>query len=139
MGAWGVKALESDEGLEVLALVEEISGGRGRVTADELVNAVRAEGLLGADPAEDEYLYDVTALALAEILIGDIAQLADPTFGGATFVPTSEGTATLITWLTRLRDADEDREFRELRSGDPRHIAHLTTALAALVRTQDAR
>lgn len=139
MGAWGVKALESDEGLEVLALVEEISAGRNRVSADELVNAVRAQGLLGNDPAEDEYLYDVTALALAEILTGDTAQLADPTFDGTVFVPTPDGTAALITWLTQLRDAGVDREFLELRSGDPRHIAHLTAALEALSRTQDAR
>ncbi|MEV0710364.1 hypothetical protein [Nocardia aurea] len=137
MGAWGVKALESDEGLEVLALVEEISDGRDEVTADELVNAVRAEGLLGVDPAEDEYLYDVTALALAEILTGDTAQLADPTFAGTTFVTTSQGTCALITWLTQLRDAGDEREFRELRSNDPQHIIHLTATVEALVRTQD--
>ena len=137
MGAWGVKALESDEGLEVLALVEEISDGRDEVTADELVNTVRAEGLLGVDPAEDEYLYDVTALALAEILTGDTAQLADPTFAGTTFVTTSQGTCALITWLTQLRDAGDEREFRELRSNDPQHIIHITATVEALVRTQD--
>ncbi|MET8650414.1 hypothetical protein [Nocardia aurea] len=137
MGAWGVKALESDEGLDVLALVEEISDGRDEVTADELVNTVRAEGLLGVDPAEDEYLYDVTALALAEILIGDTAQLADPTFAGTTFVTTSQGTCALITWLTQLRDAGDEREFRELRSNDPQHIIHLTATVEALIRTQD--
>ncbi|MFI9532017.1 hypothetical protein ACIG56_02135 [Nocardia fusca] len=139
MGAWGVKALESDEGLEVLALVEEISEGRNQVTADELVNAARTAGLLGEDPTEDEYLYDVTALALAEILTGDTAQLADPTCGGTLFVPTPAGTAALVTWLIRLRDAGEDREFLELRSSDPRHIGHLTAALEALSRMQDAR
>lgn len=139
MGAWGVKALESDEGLEVLALVEQITAGRERVTADELVHAARAEGLLGGDPAVDEYLYDVTALALAEILTGDTAQLAEPTFGGTVFVPTPEGSAALITWLTQLCDAGEDREFRELRSSDPQHFTHLTAALAALSRTQDVR
>ncbi|WP_109528656.1 MULTISPECIES: hypothetical protein [Nocardia] len=137
MGAWGVKALESDEGLEVLALVEEISDGRDEVTADELVNTVRAEGLLGVDPAEDEYLYDVTALALAEILTGDTAQLADPMFAGTTFVTTSQGTCALITWLTQLRDAGDEREFRELRSNDPQHIIHIAATVEALVRTQD--
>ncbi|MGW5383131.1 hypothetical protein [Nocardia sp. NPDC003963] len=138
MGAWGVKALESDEGLEVLALVEQISDGRDRVTADDLVNAAGAEGLLGGDPAGDEYLYDVTALALAEILTGDTAQLADPAFGGTVFVPTPTGTAALITWLTQLRDAGADREFRELWTSEPRHIVHITATLAALSRTQDA-
>ncbi|MGI5218918.1 hypothetical protein [Nocardia sp. CA-290969] len=134
MGAWGVKALESDEGLEVLALVEEVSAGRDQVTADELVNAARAEGLLGGNPAEDEYLYDVTALALAEILTGDTAQLGDPTLGGTVFVATPEGTAVLIAWLTQLRDAGEEREFRELRSSDSRQITHITAVLEALSR-----
>lgn len=139
VGAWGVKALESDEGLEVLALIEEISEGRDQVTADELVNAVRTAGLLGGDPTEDEYLYDVTALALAEILTGDTAQLADPTCGGTLFVSTPEGTAALVTWLRLLREAGVDREFLELRSSDPRHIAHLTTTLETLSRRRDAR
>ncbi|MET8797650.1 hypothetical protein ABZV91_14575 [Nocardia sp. NPDC004568] len=138
MGAWGVKALESDEGLEVLALVEEIAEGRDRVTADDLVNAARTQGLLGDDPAEDEYLYDITALALAEVLTGDTAQLADPAFAGTAFVPTPEGTDVLITWLTRLRDAGAEREFVELRSSDPRHITHISAALGALRRTQGA-
>ncbi|WP_063057479.1 hypothetical protein [Nocardia sienata] len=139
MGAWGVKALESDEGLEVVALVGEVSYGRAEVTADELVNAVRSEGLLGDDPAADEYLYDVTALALAEILTGDTAQLADPTFGQTVFVPTPEGIAVLVTWLTRLYGAGVNREFLELRSSDPRHSVHLTTVIGALGRIQDAR
>lgn len=139
VGAWGIKALESDEGLEVLALVEGIADGRDRVTADELVRAARAEGLLGDDPAEDEYLYDVTALALAEVLTGDTAQLADPAFGGTVFVPTSEGIAALVTWLTQLRAAGPDREFVELWSNNPRHLLHITAVLDALSRTQDAR
>ncbi|WP_280398055.1 hypothetical protein [Nocardia carnea] len=132
MGAWGVKALESDEGLEVLALVEEISEDRDQVTAEELVNAARAAGLLGNDPADDEYLYDVTALALAEILTGDTAQLADPTLGGSVFVATPAGTSVLIAWLTQLRDAGEEREFRELWSSDSRQITHITAVLEAL-------
>ncbi|MGW0177955.1 hypothetical protein [Nocardia sp. NPDC003345] len=138
MGAWGVKALDSDEGLEVLALVAEVAGGRDRVTADELVHAARAEGLLGADPATDEYLYDVTALALAEILTGDTAQLADPAFGGTVFAPTPDGTGVLITWLTQSIAPGADREFQDLWSGDPRHRGHILAVLAALDRTRDS-
>ncbi|MEU5870663.1 nuclear transport factor 2 family protein [Glycomyces sp. NPDC047369] len=134
MGAWGVKALESDEGLEVLGMVEELTRGRDRVTADELVAAARAEGLLGDDPAVDEYLYDMTALALAEILIGDTAHLADPGFGGTGFVGTPEGTAALIGWLSQLRDGPSDREFRELRMDAPQHADHVNSILDALSR-----
>lgn len=137
MGSWGVKALESDEGLEVLAMVEDAASGRDAVTADELVTLARDVGLLGDDPAEDEYLYDMTALALAEILTGDTAQLADPGFGGTVFVPTAEGTAVLAAWVTQLRDGDPDREFRELRMGDPRQRAHVAAVLEALGRKRD--
>ncbi|RRR96798.1 hypothetical protein [Glycomyces terrestris] len=136
MGSWGVKALESDEGLEVLALVQGLAQGRGRLTADELVAAARAEGLLGGDPAVDEYLYDMTALALAEILTGDTGQLVDPGFFGTAFAPTPEGTAALIEWVTQLRDGDPEREFRELRMHDPRQVEHVSKVLDGLGRLQ---
>ncbi|MCD0446435.1 DUF4259 domain-containing protein [Glycomyces sp. A-F 0318] len=139
MGAWGVKALESDEGLDVLALVEELAAGRDRVTADELVDAARAAGLLGDDPTVDEYLYDVTALALAEILTGDTEQLADPTFGGTAFVATPHGTAALIAWVTQLRGGDADREFCELRMHDQRQLGHVIAVFDALGRLRHAR
>jgi hypothetical protein len=136
MGSWGVRALQSDEGLEVLAMVEAAVRGRDRVTADELVNAARDEGLLGDDPAEDEYLYDMTALALAEIITGDTAQLADPGFSGTVFVATPEGTAVLLAWVAQLRDGDPEREFRDLRMDDPRQVEHVDSVLEALGRKQ---
>ncbi|PRY59176.1 hypothetical protein [Glycomyces artemisiae] len=136
MGSWGVKALESDEGLEVLDLVEGLTRDREQVTADELVAAAQESGLLGDDPAVDEYLYDMTALALAEILTGDTAHLADPDFAGTTFVATPAGTATLIEWLSQLHDGDPDREFRELRMHSPEHADHVTATLSALTRAR---
>jgi hypothetical protein len=139
MGSWGVKALESDEGLEVLSMVATVVRGRDRVTADELLDAARDVGLLGGDPAVDEYLYDMTALALAEILTGDTAQLVDPDFGGTAFVATADGTAALIAWVTQLRDGDPEREFRELRMHDPRQEAHVAAVLDALRRMRNAR
>jgi hypothetical protein len=138
MGSWGVRALESDEGLEVLALVEGLTRGRDQVTADDLAGAARDEGLLGDDPTVDEYLYDVTALALAEILTGVTEQLADPDFGGTVFVATPEGTAALIAWVTQLRDGDPDREFRELRMNDPRQVEHVAAVLGVLGRLRDS-
>lgn len=133
MGSWGVKALESDNGLDVLNAVRELAAGRAAVTADELVAALRAEGFLGEDPAEDEYLYDVTALGLAEILTGDTDQLTPDTLGATTFERTPEGTAVLVDWLTRIRDADaEEREIVELWDGDEAFAAHVGARLAAL-------
>ena len=96
MGAWGVKALQSDEGLDVLALIEELAEGRASLTADELVDAVQEEGLLGDDPSEDEYMFDVAALALAEILTGDVEQREDALFRETTFPVTPRGAAVLI-------------------------------------------
>jgi len=117
-------------------MIERLTADREQVTADELVAAAQAAGLLGDDPAVDEYLYDMTALALAEILTGDTAHLADPDFAGTTFVATPAGTATLIAWLSQLQDGDPDREFRELRMDSPEHADHVTATLSALTRAR---
>lgn len=133
MGAWGVRALQSDEGLELLSVIEGLAAERSSVTADELVAAARNEGFLGDDPGDDEYLFDVTALALSEILTGDTDQLADPVLGGVALEATAEGTRVLLAWLHRIRDSDEeDREYLELWEGDPEQAAHLEKTIAAL-------
>ncbi|WP_416446991.1 hypothetical protein AB3K78_06670 [Leucobacter sp. HNU] len=133
MGAWGVKALQSDEGLELLSAIERLAAERSSITADELVAAARSEGFLGDDPGDDEYLFDVTALALSEILTGDTGQLADPPLGGVAFEATAEGTGVLLSWLHRIRESDEeDREYLELWEGDPEQAAHLEKTIAAL-------
>lgn len=133
MGAWGVKALQSDEGLDVLSLIEALAAQRDRVTADELVAAARDEGLIGDDPEDDEYLFDVTALALSEILTGDTDQFTESPFGGTSFEASPQGTRFLLAWLRRIQDSDEEeREYLELWEGDPEQAAHLEKTIAAL-------
>lgn len=58
MGAWGIKALESDEGLDLVAAIEDLLP---RDTLDL--------GELMAKFGEDDFLYDGTVLALAELYI----------------------------------------------------------------------
>ncbi|MBP1995477.1 DUF4259 domain-containing protein [Paenibacillus eucommiae] len=58
MGAWGIKALESDEGLDLLSAIEELLPCE-TVDLAELMVKLRA----------DDFLYDETALGLAELYI----------------------------------------------------------------------
>ncbi|WP_344485020.1 hypothetical protein [Glycomyces endophyticus] len=44
--------------------------------------------------------------------------------------------AVLAAWVAQLRDGPEDREFRELRCGDPRQVAHVAAVLEALGRVR---
>lgn len=58
MGAWGIKAMESDEGLDLLSVIEELLPSE-TVDLSELMVKLRA----------DDFLYDETALGLAELYI----------------------------------------------------------------------
>jgi len=58
MGAWGIKALESDEGLDILTAIEDLLP-RDTLDLGELMAKFR----------EDDFLYDETVLALAELYI----------------------------------------------------------------------
>ncbi len=118
MGAWGIRALDSDEGLEVLSELADLVGDRDEVTLDELLAHLRAKGLLGPDPQEDEYLWDNTALAAAELLLestdeGAIARDRMPR--AVRITPTAEGVDALADHLQVIHEAaPEDREIKEL-------------------------
>ncbi|WP_405104481.1 DUF4259 domain-containing protein [Paenibacillus sp. FSL K6-1217] len=58
MGAWGITALESDEGLDLVAAIEDMLP-RDTLDLGELMTKF----------GEDHFLYDGTVLALAELYI----------------------------------------------------------------------
>lgn len=58
MGAWGIKAMESDEGLDLLAVIKDLLPCE-TVDLSELMAKLRS----------DDFLYDETALGLAELYI----------------------------------------------------------------------
>ena len=70
MGAWGIKALESDEGLDVVDVLREYLEGfedKKEITLKEIIDLMIEEGMLGETFEEIEFLYDNTAMAVSEL------------------------------------------------------------------------
>ncbi len=76
MGAWGIKALESDEGLDVIDILEnEYIPEHSIVNLEEIIQLMRDEVMLGKDLTEVDFLFDNTAIALTELFFYLIIQL----------------------------------------------------------------
>ena len=68
MGSWGIKALESDTGLELIYLLKtEYLPKHKKLTLCGLIGFLKEEGFLGESMREIDFLYDNTAIALAEL------------------------------------------------------------------------
>ena len=68
MGAWGIKALESNEGLDMIGiLTDEYLSKHSILNLDEILELMKQEGMLGEDLSDIDFLYDNTAMALAEL------------------------------------------------------------------------
>ena len=70
MGAWGIKALESDEGLDVVDVLREYLEGfedKKEITLKEIIDLMIEEGMLGETFEDIEFLYDNTAMAVSEL------------------------------------------------------------------------
>ena len=70
MGAWGIKALESDEGLDVVDVLREYLEkfeDKKEITLKEIINLMIEEGMLGETFEDIDCLYDNTAIAISEL------------------------------------------------------------------------
>ncbi len=68
MGGWGVKALESDEGLDVIdILANEYVPRHPVMDLGEIIRLMKEQGMLGEEPSQIDFLFDNTAVALAEL------------------------------------------------------------------------
>lgn len=68
MGSWGVKSLESDIGLEIIYLLKtEYLPKHKNLALGGLIGFLKKEGFLGENFSEIDFLYDNTAIALAEL------------------------------------------------------------------------
>ena len=68
MGSWGVKALESDNGLDLIFLLKsDYLPKHKKLTLGGLIGFLKEEGILGETVDEIDFLYDNTAIALAEL------------------------------------------------------------------------
>ena len=70
MGAWGIKALESDEGLDVVDVLREYLEefeDKKEITLKEIIDLMIEEGMLGETFEDIDFLYDNTAIAISEL------------------------------------------------------------------------
>ncbi|WP_078129858.1 DUF4259 domain-containing protein [Leptospira alexanderi] len=66
MGSWGIKALESDEGLDVVGFLKENISDDFEFKLSEIIQLMKG-GLLGNHFEKIDLLYDNSAMALAEL------------------------------------------------------------------------
>ena len=70
MGAWGIKALESDQGLDVVDILREYLEkfeNKKEITLKEVIDLMIEEGMIGETFEEIDFLYDNTVMAIAEL------------------------------------------------------------------------
>ncbi|WP_312108384.1 DUF4259 domain-containing protein [Brevibacillus reuszeri] len=126
MGAWGYKALESDEGLDVVDFLKDYLQNHlnsNHLKLSEFVAAMKDKGFFGETFEDVDFFYDTSAMALAELYLkyldtGKINE-ADIEFEKAHSVTADEKSLRFILrYLTDIRDevqdGDQPREIIEL-------------------------
>ncbi|KIV58518.1 hypothetical protein AM501_11495 [Aneurinibacillus migulanus] len=136
MGSWGKASLESDEGLDVLEALIKYVVDRESVKLKDLITHYRELGLLSEDPEEEDYLYDNTAIALAEIVCAYIEN-------GKTKYEELSGLKEIV-WETEellelkqlvqqvLDNKGGERELYELREEDSDWMKHMENVIRIL-------
>ena len=157
MGAWGIKALERDEGLDVLDILKnEYVPEHPVMDLGEMIELMKEEVMLGADFSQIDFLFDNTAMALAELyfqwkdngkLDYDYEEAIWDKVTG--FTASKEALAFLLRQLTDIKNEvpDEDgiREIVDLwkneDSGEiaPAWLEHLNQLIDRLDSEQEAR
>ena len=69
MGAWGYKALESDEGLDVVDFLRDRIPENLEFDLAGIIDAMKSGGFFGASFDDIDFFYDHSAMALAELYL----------------------------------------------------------------------
>lgn len=69
MGAWGIKALESDAGLDVIDFLEDYYNSKENLVLSEIITQFLKEGFLTEDKNDIDFYYDNSIMSLAELVI----------------------------------------------------------------------
>lgn len=152
MGAWGIKALESDDGLDVIDALEDYITQKPEEKVELTLGEVIAElkgSLLGDGMEQVDFLYDNTAMALAELYL-DFSETGEMNYDNEetekslrnrvkSFTADQASIAFILRYLTDIRDEvpddDDEREtvelWRESESWDQwcAHLHHLIQQL----------
>lgn len=121
MGAWGIKALESDEGLDVVDFLQDRIPDNLCLDLSDLITVMKEAGFLGKSVEDIEFYYDNTALALAELYLM-FQETGKLDYGHEdekkslltirSFTADEESLRLILHYLTDIRDEvpDEDGE-----------------------------
>ena len=156
MGAWGIKALESDEGLDMIGiLTDEYLSKHSVLNLDEILELMKQEGMLGEDLSDIDFLYDNTAMALAELYFQwkDDGKLNYDTDNSiwckvTDFTASKKALAFLLRQLTDIKNEVPDEDdirgivdlWKDEDSGkiDPEWSEHLERLIERLASEQEA-
>ncbi|GAB0169746.1 DUF4259 domain-containing protein [Lysinibacillus sp. CTST325] len=126
MGAWGYKPLESDEGLDVVDFLGDYIHSNlasNHLELSEVINAMKREGFFGESFDEIDFLFDISAMALAELYVmylntGKLYDAEDEFEKIHSINADEESLKFILRYLTDIRaevpDADGIREIVEL-------------------------
>ena len=128
MGAWGIKALESDEGLDVVDYLTEYIPKHYDLKLSEVIAAMKDEGFFGEDFEDIEFFFDHSAMTLSELYLiySDTGKLDydddeedEKVFSKIrSFSADNKSIDFLLRYLTDIRDqvpdVDGEREIVEL-------------------------
>ncbi|MFB6366174.1 DUF4259 domain-containing protein [Paenibacillus elgii] len=127
MGSWGYKALESDEGLDVVDFLEDYIQNHldfNHLKLSKIVIAMKNHGFFGETFDDIDFFYDNSAMALAELYImyldnGKFCNIGSEFVKVHSFTADEESLKFILRYLTDIRDevkdADGIREIVELR------------------------
>jgi len=130
---WGIKAIQSDEGLDVIDLFEAFVEKHPDLEMKELIAYYKVQGFLAKDKTEIDYLYDTTAIALSEIYL-EYRETGEVVFGNEPLVIRSftamkedvQFLRTLIDDIIQERpDEDGEREYADLHKETPGWPAYI--------------
>lgn len=69
MGAWGIKGLESDAGLDVIDFLEDFYESRTTLLLSEIITTFIGEGFLGKNRDQVDFYFDNTTIVLIELYL----------------------------------------------------------------------
>ncbi|MFV0352246.1 MAG: DUF4259 domain-containing protein [Oscillospiraceae bacterium] len=109
MGAWGVRALQSDAGLDCKQIFDEYALSNPSAQMGKIIELYKKEGLLPQNEQEIDYLYDHAVLVLAELLLQFCAEKK-----------------LVITYYNKQQNKDEERTLRIWQYGEKEldYLAH---------------
>ncbi|GHU65718.1 hypothetical protein AGMMS49983_13920 [Clostridia bacterium] len=152
MGAWGVKALDSDEGLDVVDFLMTHIPESHEFELSKLIVMLKEEGFFGETFEDIDSFYDNSAMALAELYLMffdtnmlnyDYQEYGESLRSVKSFTADKDALCFLLRYLSDIRDnvpdSDGSRETVEMWQDSDSwddwktHLGHLIERIENLI------